>query len=132
MKENILEIHELLNVEGENNDWKTYDGYEIITDRQRIKILIENDQNCCESWGYLASEDDFTDFIGAELYKLTETNTALKTVKVPAFLDEGGVIFVNIETSKGTLQFAVYNGHNGYYGHSVKVISDDLNIDSAL
>jgi len=28
-------------------------------------------------------------------------------------------MFINIDTSEGLLQFAAYNSHNGYYGHSV-------------
>ena len=34
---------------------------------------------------------------------------------------EGGVMFVNLETDMGTLQFVAYNEHNGYYGHEAKV-----------
>lgn len=132
MKEKILEIREVMDVEDEKERWSGYDGYEIMTDRQSIKILIGNGQCCCENWGYLSSEDDFKDFIGAELLKITETNTALITKDLPEYFDEGDIIFVNLETSNGTLQFAVYNVQNGYYGHSVKIISDSLNIDSSL
>lgn len=37
--------------------------------------------------------------------------------------DIDGVMFINIETTKGFLQFVVYNEHNGYYGHSVLLVS---------
>ena len=45
---------------------------------------------------------------------------------------EGGVMFVNITTSKGVLQFVAYNEHNGYYGHSACVISKQLNHEECL
>ena len=45
---------------------------------------------------------------------------------------EGGVMFVNIETDRGVLQFVAYNQHNGYYSHEAKVISKQLNYESNL
>ena len=33
----------------------------------------------------------------------------------------GGIMFVNFVTSKGVMQFVLYNEHNGYYGHDVHV-----------
>ena len=38
-------------------------------------------------------------------------------------LDAGSAMFINVETTKGLLQFAAYNEHNGYYGHGVKLVS---------
>lgn len=43
--------------------------------------------------------------------------------KTDGGLYEGEAMFINFETSKGTLQFTLYNSHNGYYGHTAKVIS---------
>jgi tRNA(Ile2) C34 agmatinyltransferase TiaS len=45
---------------------------------------------------------------------------------------EGGVMFVNIETNEGTLQFVAYNEHNGYYGHIAKVQSMQLSHEVVL
>lgn len=33
--------------------------------------------------------------------------------------------FVDFVTSRGTFQLAVYNSHNGYYGHGIIVAKDD-------
>jgi hypothetical protein len=39
--------------------------------------------------------------------------------------DEGGIQFVDFVTDKGVFQLAVYNAHNGYYGHGILVAKDD-------
>lgn len=102
-------------------------GYEIKTDKQSINILIDSEQSCCESWGYFASEDDFTEFIGAELIGLKLVDDLLNVKNANLIEgDECYTMFVNVETSKGLLQFAVYNAHNGYYGHEVRVESKQL------
>ena len=107
-----------------------YDGYKIETDQHDYHILIENGQSCCEDWGYFASEDDFNKYIGKELREVRCTDTALKqeTLKERCKygFDEGGIQFVDFVMTDGTvLQFAVYNAHNGYYGHSILVAKDE-------
>ena len=42
-------------------------------------------------------------------------------------LEDGGVVFVNFDTSAGLFQLVAYNQHNGYYGHEVLVVSNELN-----
>ena len=63
-----------------------------------------------------------------------QTKNTIKNISMSNYsiLDKEEVMFINIETSKGTLQFAVYNCHNGYYGHAVKVISEQLNVETYL
>lgn len=105
------------------------DGYKVITDKHTIVVLIDNGQSCCESWGYFASEDDFAPFVGTELQEINLTDTALNTERVEASgyygSDEGGIQFVDFVTSQGTFQLAVYNAHNGYYGHGIVVAKDN-------
>jgi hypothetical protein len=104
------------------------DGYKVETDKHTFHILIDNGQNCCEWWGYFSSEDDFNYYIGAELREVNLTDTALnKTVveKSDYYDDKGGIQFVDFVTDKGTFQLAVYNSHNGYYGHGIVVAKDD-------
>lgn len=126
-------------------DWTEVDrfsrmaGYAIHTSEQIIKLLIDDESQCCEQWGYFMSEDDFEDFIGAELINLKITDTELKEgllkqndVDVNSGWFEGDVMFVDIVTSNGTLQFIAYNEHNGYYGHEAKVISKQLNFEEFL
>lgn len=48
-------------------------------------------------------------------------------------LDAGSAMFINVETTKGLLQFVAYNEHNGYYGHDVLLVSkyDDKTVIEA-
>lgn len=136
MKEKITKIEEVfnLNEDGGTTDDSYYgfDGFRVSTDKQDITVLISNGQSCCENWGYLVSEDDTEKFVGATLKDVTITDTALITHDDLKYLDEGEAMFVNFETSKGTFQIAVYNGHNGYYGHSVKVNSTQVTREDVL
>jgi hypothetical protein len=113
---------------------KAMAGYAITTDKQVVKMLIDDDASCCESWGYFLSEDNPSHFVGTHLLNITITDTALTTKNFSDydFLDMGGVMFVNIETDKGVLQFVAYNAHNGYYGHEAKVISEQINHSEIL
>ncbi len=133
--EQILKIEE----HQEEVRWSSMSGYAITTNEQVIKLLIDDEQSCCENFGYFMSEDDFNDFIGAQLIDIKITDTELKEGLLEKYdLDieseyfEGDVMFVDIVTSKGTLQFVAYNEHNGYYGHEAKVISKQINHDEVL
>lgn len=109
---------------------ESYDGYVITTDKQEILCLISNYQSCCENWGVMESQDDMSDFIGSELLDVKLVDKALNVARWDKErgygLDEGDVMFVNFETNRGTFQIAVYNSHNGYYGHSALVESKQL------
>lgn len=109
------------------------DGWKIVTNQQEIFLLISNGQDCCEHWGYLLSEEDTSEFVGAELYGIRLTDTELRSYEdLPTNFDGGDVMFVDIQTSQGTLQFVAYNSHNGYYGHSVVIRSSQLTHDDVL
>ncbi len=127
MKEIIISVEEVFNL-GEK--YNQFDGYKITTDKQEIFVLISNGQSCCEQWGYLSSNDGLEDFSGAELLKLELVDEALNKQQIKDEfkygLDEGSIIFVNFETDRGTFQLAVYNNHNGYYGHNIKITSNQL------
>ena len=134
MNEIIKAIREVSNYKPEDCKWSAYgryDGFAIETDKQTIYLLIENGQSCCENWGYLLSHDNFDEFIGAQLLGLREVSEAEIGVSLPADTSCHGspaTVFVNVETSKGTLQFVAYNDHNGYYGHEVRIVSEQLNM----
>ncbi len=133
--EKILKIEQIEN--HEVGEYYSCDGYKITTDKQEILILISNGQSCCESWGYFSSNDDFSDFIGSDLLEIKTVDTALNVSAMTKAVGEygvcdGGLLFVNLETNKGTLQFAAYNSHNGYYGHSAYLISKQLTHETTL
>lgn len=104
------------------------DGYKVETDEHIFHVLIDNGQSCCESWGYFSSEDDMSKFIGAELREIKLTDKALNVKKFEEsnfYEDAGGIQFVDFVTNKGVFQLAVYNAHNGYYGHGILVTKDE-------
>lgn len=114
----------------------TYDyiGYEVVTDKQTIEIKIDNSHQCCETWGFFSTNDNISDFIGADLYDVYLTDGQYTKV-----LDEDGdelygaeTMFITLNTSRGPLQLAVYNDHNGYYGHTAFVKSTQLNHSEVL
>lgn len=136
--ERILRIEEAHNFTPDvESPWDTHAGFRVVTDAQTITLSISNEQSCCESWGYFLSEDDPTKFEGAELrgVTLTDTNRTARKFNPPddlpydenaVYLDEGDVMFADIETDRGVLQFVAYNGHNGYYGHTARLVSRQL------
>lgn len=109
-------------------------GYEITTNTQIIKLGIDTDHRCCERYGYFLSKDEISDFIGAKLVGINITDTALNSdvLENVGDLYDGDVMFVNLETDKGTLQFVAYNSHNGYYGHDAIVISEQIKHETTL
>lgn len=128
--ETILAIEEV-----EDRLYQPYvsgDGYRIQTTEQEILCLIDNNQYCCEDWGYLISEDNFSPFIGATLLSIYVTDLALEKVNFTENLYDGGAVFINFATSVGVLQFVAYNSHNGYYGHSVILQSNQLELEEVI
>jgi hypothetical protein len=126
MTEKILKIEEF------DESWA---GFKITTNIQVITLEIYNESSCCESWGYFWSNDNVNDFIGATLLGVKIVDDALNVRKFyeeSGNLDEGDVMFVNLETDKGTLQFTAYTSHNGYYAHTAKVTSNQLTIEEWL
>ena len=106
------------------SSWSGFDGFVVtLEDGVEIKLGIENGQSCCENWGYLISEDNLSDYIGAEYQGVEVVDTKLATIELNGTY-ESDCMFVNINTSKGVLQFVAYNEHNGYYGHDAVVIED--------
>jgi len=115
----------------DKNGWpKNYDGFKITTSEQDIYVLITNHTNCCENWGYLSTLDNSNEFIGAELLDVELIDSDLKVTHADDGWDDDeddqNAIFVNFVTGRGNFQLVVYNSHNGYYGHEVRIISKQL------
>lgn len=130
--EKILKIEE--GDLGTKRPWLDYIGFRIITNEQTILIGIDNQQRCCEKFGCITTNDDISDFIGSELKSISLVDKELNNLYIGnvAYMNEGGVMFVNLETSKGLLQFVAYNGHNGYYGHDAVIVSKQLNHEEEI
>ena len=105
-----------------------YKGYLVQTDKHKYHVIIEDGQSCCENWGYITTNEDLSYFVGAELYKVELTDTALNKKPLEDIenylVGGGGIVFVDFTTSKGVFQLVVYNAHNGYYGHAIMVCKD--------
>jgi len=108
------------------------EGFAIITNKRQILLLIDNSQQCCENWGYFLTEDDLNRFIGATLLDIVITDTCRNTKALYKHLrsgvqslDCGDILFVDIVTERGILQFVAYNEHNGYYGHRARIAIDE-------
>lgn len=131
--EKILKIEEK-KFKTKDSDWSSYDGFEITTNLQVIRIGISDYQSCCENYGCIITNDDCSDFINAELKSIEIVDEILdhKIIEPIDDLYEGGAMFVNLETSEGLLQFVAYNAHNGYYGHDAVLLSKQLNHEETL
>lgn len=118
----------------EESDLNGFDGYVITTNERVIKLLIDNSQCCCESWGYCDTADDLKDFIGDELIKINTVCCDQSNERFKQLLGEyeydsliENAEFIELVTNSGVLTFAVYNSHNGYYGHNVLIqIGDNI------
>lgn len=114
----------------ENIETKADDMCLIVnTDNCCYTAEIDTSRNCCEVYGgYIICEDDISSFIGASLLRISLTDTELNShvvKKINAIpRDFHNIQFINFETSKGVLQFVVYNCHNGYYGHDITIRKD--------
>ena len=131
MEEMIQSIHE---VDGVNDKMV---GYQVTTNQHQYRVLIRDQPSCCEQWGYITSEDDLSGYVGSTLLAVKLTDTALRTAVMQELeetdFDCGGIQFVDFVTDKGVFQLAVYNSHNGYYGHRVRITKDEeVLLDSAL
>jgi hypothetical protein len=131
--EKILSIVET-SFERQEGSWSdSYDGYIITTDKQVVRMGITNGQSCCESWGYLMSEDDVQSFVGSDLHSIQVVDEALNKKSIEDIEGSGTyLMFINIETSNGLLQFVAYNSHNGCYGHTAFVESSFVTEDASL
>lgn len=118
----IQSIRECTWVKGE-----CFEGYEVETDKNSIRVLIDNSQQCCENWGYFICNGEATEqYIGKVLTEVRLTDTDCRT----KMLEEHGlsttwteIQFVDFCFADGdVLQIAVYNEHNGYYGHDILVL----------
>jgi hypothetical protein len=107
-------------------------GGRVTTDKRTIALLIGNDHQCCESWGFTISQDDPMWFIGAELVRVDVVDHALNVTNYEATAsdddeedddEESQIMFVNFVTTRGVFQMTVYNEHNGYYSHAAKLVS---------
>lgn len=117
----IVKIEEVNNVNFNDDSYSNYDGFRIETEDEEMYFLIGNSQCCCENWGtYLYTPEDLKDYIGADYLGYDESSCSeIENHLKIEYVGPDEICFLNIHTSKGTIDFAVYNSHNGYYSHAV-------------
>ena len=104
----ILEIREIFINEG----YDDFEGFKITTDEGNLFIAISNYDRCCEQWGYfIECKADVEDFIGATILD----NSFIDVKEEPLYCN------LSLETDRGTIDFWVYNSHNGYYTHEAVI-----------
>lgn len=121
-----MKIEPIISITELEGDSGRYNGWEVKTARYTYKVKINNRQRCCESWGYFSTPDDVQFFVGATLMDVKIVDAVLNVKSLEQrenewswTVEEEACMFVNFDTTRGVLQLAVYNMHNGYYGHRV-------------
>lgn len=98
----------------------TFDIDEEIDKEKKLYYLIENVQLCCETFSVEYNSEDLEKLINTEITSISShkstsatdyTETSSEIVKIQG-VKEGEDIEVFIE---------IYNNHNGYYKHQVKI-----------
>lgn len=123
----IKNIEEVENVSAIGKSDEKYNGVKVTTtDDREYWILIDNEQQCCEDWGYIYLNDDPEEFVGKQIiciqttYEADGIHKAQLEVKTDVSVECADVMFVDFVMEDATvLQFAVYNEHNGFYGHDI-------------
>ena len=109
----------------------SYEGFKIQTTEGVVLIGISDEQQCCESSGYVTTLDNAEDFIGAELLKVDLVDTEYNPQELPLnYSRDANTVFINVLTSKGLFQVTAYNDHNGYYSHHVFVSNHEESVFS--
>ena len=101
----------------------TMSGLQIETDKGDITLLIEEGQQCCEGYDslFLETPDNLGKFIGAKIIKIEDVCVTSAFDSLDWEVEDGEGAYetqLKITTTKGVLQYAVYNAHNGYYCHA--------------
>lgn len=103
------------------------EGYQIITDKGTILMLMSDKVNCCESWGIEFTRlVDPVSLIGSTIYNIKLSTSTLKDT---SFNESGpysgrrlpGDYTVEIYTDKGLVSLRGWCKHNGYYPHRLYV-----------
>lgn len=85
-------------------------GFQIITNKQVIMLLIDDSEVRCKSFGYFWCNENYKDFIDTELFNIVLADEELNFARLKEMSSnghkehfEGCTLFVNFETSNGIL-----------------------------
>ena len=110
----ILEINDNYSIK---KNYNYLEGLNIVTDKGNITLVISMDSQCCERYDalFLETPDNLANYIGATIFSVEDVCTSNACEPSDDYCSETQL---KITTSKGVLQYAVYNAHNGYYSHA--------------
>lgn len=141
----ITDIEELYDVRVNHDGYLySYSGFRVVlSDNNSIMFVIEDNQQCCESFGYISVNDNLEEFIGSTLQKV-EVVTGKEYTKSELVIDSLNqandshikieeCVFLVLTTDKGELTFTVYNHHDGYYSPNVAVfVGNKLHLETRI
>lgn len=148
----VMSVREVLEDATEtDNYWDrdlgyTIDGVTQQGERVKLSLLIDAERSCCESFGATVRTGTFArgecghgGYIDSQPEEvnalLGATVTGLRVVCQTPESDDGDrehVLFIELTHDRGVTTFTVYNQHDGYYGHSAKVVLDGAEIYSGV
>lgn len=87
----------------------------IITFDDGVKVAISDyDQQCCET-RYMRTDDDVS-FLNGKILTGIEEKEVHEGFILADDCYNPEIVFLEIQTNEGSITFANYNEHNGYYG----------------
>jgi len=130
MTENIINIQNFEEYLENNCKYRgdNMEGFKIITNKQEIICSINNDQSCCEEWGYNIykfpneleySNAEIKNIIYDENNKTEHMQEIIKLNKL--YKMNAQYISISIYTNVGILVIMMWNIHNGYYPHTYHI-----------
>ena len=137
----IERIKEINHLSQDGERWREYEGYEIVTNKQKIVIAIEKKSKYC-TFGYFWAKENLNDFLNTEFKTIDiiwANNQAIERVNVKLEGESGikprynNVRIINLHTGKGLLQFILYH-YNAVYDdvHKIKIECNYVCIEEEL
>lgn len=97
------------------NDGIRWDGYKITMSDQTKNIVckISNKAQCCETFGVYCNKSNITELIGQQYLSVSITYPIIEEKYDFSKLK----IVLSMITNVETVEFELFNYHNGYYPH---------------
>lgn len=111
-----------------------FKGWCVHTSKGLIYLVIDYNKQYCESFGYdmgCEESENLDYYKGASIVRIEQDASGYDNYEGDEY-DLGGYTNLNIVTSKGVIDFWVYNIHDGFYEHHVKIKVLDEEIKESL
>jgi hypothetical protein len=111
-----------------------FEGWCVNTNKGVIYLTISDSKQCCEYFGYAIEcqdQGDFNFYKGASIVRIEQDARPYDDFQGDEY-SRGGYTNLNIVTNKGVIDFWVYNLHNGFHEHVVKIKVLDEELEESL